>query len=225
MTTTATQQLAYILDRSGSMQGMEEAAITAFNSFLHTQQQLPGHAALTLVLFDDQYEVHLAAKPLADVPQLTASTFMPRGRTALRDAIGRSIKDLDSRVLPDSPCPIVAIFTDGQENSSHLYSVAHLNDLIAERRQRGWQFLFLAANQDAFATGQSYGIASDSISNVEYSFSGLKSSGQGINRKAAAMRLHSFGEALSVAEQADLTAPLSEIVADEASKSDPSVNT
>ena len=75
-------EIAYILDRSGSMQNMREAAVAAFNNFVKTQLDVPGDARLTLVQFDDSYEVHVAAKPVQDVPELTAATYQPRGSTS-----------------------------------------------------------------------------------------------------------------------------------------------
>ena len=76
-------EIAYILDRSGSMQPMQEPAVAAFNDFIKAQLDVPGDARLTLVQFDDAYEVPVAAKPIQDVPQLTAATYTPRGSTAL----------------------------------------------------------------------------------------------------------------------------------------------
>ena len=97
-------EIAYILDRSGSMQPMQEPAITAFNEFLKLQLDVPGDARLTLIQFDDAYEVAVAARPVQNVDQLTAATYVPRGSTALLDAIGRTIKDIDARLqaLPEA---------------------------------------------------------------------------------------------------------------------------
>ena len=81
-------EIAYILDRSGSMQPMQEPAVTAFNDFVKAQLDVPGDARLTLIQFDDDYEVPIAALRLQDVPQLTAATYVPRGSTALLDAFG-----------------------------------------------------------------------------------------------------------------------------------------
>ena len=110
-------EIVYILDRSGSMQPMQEAAVSAFNDFLAAQLTVPGQARLTLVQFDDAYEVPVAARDLREVPQLTAATYIPRGSTALLDAIGRAIQETDRRVEamadPDKPAKvIVAVFTD-----------------------------------------------------------------------------------------------------------------
>ena len=129
-------EIAYILDRSGSMQPMQEPAVTAFNDFVKSQLDVPGDARLTFIQFANAYEVPVASMPLQEVPQLTAATYTPGGSTALFDAIGRTIKETDRRItaLPDAEKPgkvILAIFTDGEENSSQEYMGA------SRRRSRG----------------------------------------------------------------------------------------
>jgi hypothetical protein len=132
-------EIAYILDRSGSMQPMQEPAVAAFNDFIKSQLDVPGDAHLTLIQFDDSYEVPVSAKPIQDVPQLTAATNTPRGSTALLDAIGRTIKETDRRISaqPETNKPgkvILAIFTDGAENASQEYSLKHNTDRIPHYR-------------------------------------------------------------------------------------------
>jgi hypothetical protein len=112
---------------------------------------------MSLVLFDDRYEVPIKSQPLAQVPLLTRQSFVPRGSTALLDAIGRTIKKMTESFAarPEAQRPdtiIVAILTDGEENASRTFSLAHIADLIAEKRAQGWEFVFLAANQDAIAS-------------------------------------------------------------------------
>lgn len=192
-------ELAYILDRSGSMQPMQEHAVAAFNDFLKAQQDVPGEARLTLVQFDDRYEVPMAALRLQDVPQLTAATYTPRGSTALLDAIGRTIKDLDIRLqkLPPTQQPakvILAIFTDGEENASTEYSAKHISDLIhLYRESKGWEFLFLGANQDAIASAAKMNMAQGTSGNVQFSASGIQATGKALARKIRASRLKASG--------------------------------
>jgi hypothetical protein len=192
-------EIAYILDRSGSMQPMQEPAVAAYNDFLKTQLDVPGDARLTLVQFDDAYEVPVAALPIQDVPQLTAATYTPRGSTALLDAIGRTIKETDRRLeaLPVSEKPgkvIFAIFTDGEENASQEYTAKHISDLIRlYRDQKGWEFLFLAANQDAIASAAAMKMDTHLSANVQFSVSGVKSTGSAMARKVRAMRMKSSG--------------------------------
>ena len=152
-------EITLILDRSGSMQTIADDAIGGFNAFLAAQRRESDceTARLTLVLFDDQYEVPYKSIPLAEVPALTAATFLPRGSTALRDAIGRTLSKMTRSFAarPPEQKPdkvIIAILTDGLENASKEYTQLHIADLITEKRAQGWEFVFLAANQDAIAT-------------------------------------------------------------------------
>ncbi len=116
-------EIAFILDRSGSMSSVAQAAIAGFNSFLHDQQAAPGQARLTVVLFDDEYLVPIQSLPVDEVIPLDHTTYVPRNSTALLSAIGRTIDELGARLanLPETARPgkvIVAILTDGLENAS-----------------------------------------------------------------------------------------------------------
>ena len=122
----------FILDRSGSMEACRDDTIGGFNAFLREQQAEGG--TLTLILFDHEYSVSYTNKPISDVEPLTINTFVPRGATALLDAIGKAIKNTQSNV------PTVVILTDGQENSSQEYTKAHIKDLIEQKTKDGWTF-------------------------------------------------------------------------------------
>lgn len=216
-------EIAYILDRSGSMQPMQEPAVAAFNDFIKSQLDVPGDARLTLIQFDDAYEVPVSAKPIQDVPQLTAATYTPRGSTALLDAIGRTIKETDRRInaLPDAEKPgkvILAIFTDGMENASQEYTIKHISDLIRlYRDQKGWEFLFLAANQDATASGTSMHMDASLSANVSFSLKGVKSTGTAMARKVRAMRMKSSGSMDAQAMEDDAKS-MNDIVKEEEQK-------
>jgi hypothetical protein len=218
-------EIAYILDRSGSMQPMQEPAVAAFNDFIKSQLDVPGDARLTLIQFDDAYEVHVSAKPIQDVPQLTAATYTPRGSTALLDAIGRTIKETDRRIsaLPEGDKPgkvILAIFTDGEENASQEYTIKHIGDLIRlYRDQKGWEFLFLAANQDAIASGSAMHMDASLSANVSFSMKGIKSTGGAMARKVRAMRMKSGGTMDAQAMEDDAKS-MNDIVKEEEAKPD-----
>jgi hypothetical protein len=192
-------EIAYILDRSGSMQPMQEPAVAAFNDFIKAQLDVPGDARLTLIQFDDAYEVPIAACPVQDVRQLSAATYTPRGMTALLDAIGRTIKETDRRIeaLSDAEKPgkvIFAIFTDGLENASQEYTLKHISDLIRLfRNEKGWEFLFLAANQDAIASAGAMHMDCSLSANVSFDKRGIISTGSAMARKVRAMRMKSSG--------------------------------
>jgi hypothetical protein len=216
-------EIAYILDRSGSMQPMQEPAVAAFNDFIKSQLDVPGDARLTLIQFDDAYEVPVSAQPIQDVPQLTAATYTPRGSTALLDAIGRTIKETDRRIsaLPDMEKPgkvILAIFTDGMENASQEYTIKHISDLIRlYRDQKGWEFLFLAANQDAIASGSAMHMDATLSANVSFSMKGIRSTGGAMARKVRAMRMKSGGNMDAQAMEDDAKS-MNDIVKEEEQK-------
>lgn len=216
-------EIAYVLDQSGSMGPMQEPAIAAFNDFIKSQLDVPGDARLTLVLFDDQYEVPVASRPIEQVEPLTAATYQPRGSTALLDAIGRTVTELDARIQaqPEARRPgkvIVAIFTDGQENASRQFTAAHISDLIRlYRDERGWEFLFLAANQDAIASAARMNIAAHMGGDVQFSEKGIKSSSAAMARKVRASRMKSTGT-MDQRAVLDEGMSLREIIAEEEAK-------
>ena len=216
-------EIAYILDRSGSMQPMQEPAVAAFNDFVKSQLDVPGDARLTLIQFDDAYEVPVASMPIQEVPQLTAATYTPRGSTALFDAIGRTIKETDRRIsaLPATDKPgkvILAIFTDGEENASQEYSSKHISDLIRlYRDEKSWEFLFLAANQDAIASAKSMHMDAHLSANVSFSMKGMKSTAGAMSRKVRAMRMKSSG-LMDAQAMADDAKSMNDIVKEEEQK-------
>jgi len=216
-------EIAYILDRSGSMQPMQEPAVAAFNDFIKSQLDVPGDARLTLIQFDDAYEVPVSGKPIQDVPQLTAATYTPRGSTALLDAIGRTIKETDRRInaLHEGDKPgkvILAIFTDGEENASQEYTIKHIGDLIRlYRDQKGWEFLFLAANQDAIASGTAMRMDASLSANVSFSMKGIRTTGGAMARKVRAMRMKSGGNMDAQAMEDDAKS-MNDIVKEEEQK-------
>jgi hypothetical protein len=164
-------EIAFVLDRSGSMESIRSDAMGGFNAFLSSQRMHPGAARLSVILFDHEYQLLHEAVDLARVPILDEHTYIPRGTTALLDAIGRTVDDLGVRLarMPELERPgkvIVAILTDGLENASSDYSPSKVAEMIEHQKSRyGWEFIFLAANQDAIATAQALSIdAQDAIS-------------------------------------------------------------
>lgn len=210
-------EIAYILDRSGSMAPMVEPAITGFNQFLRDQREAPGDARLSLVLFDNEYLLPCDRLPLAEVVELDTTTYVPRGSTALLDAIGRTVTELGQKLaaLPEADRPgevIVAIFTDGYENASRAFDLHRINELITHQREKyNWRFLFLAADQDAIASAAQMGIEARDTSAVRFSRHGVQSSSASFSRKMTAYRHHAAtGEKL-----ADFDAPMEHIVKEE----------
>ncbi|HVW04835.1 MAG TPA: vWA domain-containing protein [Vicinamibacterales bacterium] len=182
-----------VLDRSGSMEAIRSDVVGAFNAFVHDQQQRPGECRLTLVQFDDEYEVVCRARLIADVPDLNHDSFVPRGSTALLDAIGRTIRELDKR-LADAGAPdgaarvLVAILTDGLENASTDFKRDDVFRMIKERTDQGWAFLFLAANQDAIMEGGQIGIGAAQSLNFMATAAGVHKGTQALSDALAAFR-------------------------------------
>ncbi len=215
--------IAYILDRSGSMQSMTEAAISGFNEFLREQKAEGDDASLTLVLFDDQYEVPYENLPIGEVPELNAAVYTARGSTALLDAVGKTIdtlqKDIKDRPIGMAPANvIVAIFTDGYENSSLEFDWKQVSKKIRDcRENHGWEFLFLAAHQDAIATASQLSIDRGNSARVYLSREGVRSTSKSYSRKISAFRQHFKGASL---RPADLDKPMEEIVQEEGGTED-----
>ena len=215
-----TTEIAFILDRSGSMQGHTEAAIAGFNEFLRDQQQVEGQARLTLVLFDDRVEIPIDNIPVSEVVALDTETYTTRGSTALLDAIGQTIdtfkvriRDLAEQDRPDQV--IFAIFTDGEENASHRFTWKDIAGKIRRRQEKqGWEFLFLGANQDAIATAAQMNIHAHNAATASYSAEGVRGSNKAFSRKVQAMR-ESLSAESSAAPNQDLQRPMEEILREE----------
>ncbi len=160
-------ELVFILDRSGSMSGLESDTIGGFNALLEKQRKEPGECIVTTVLFDDKYELLHDRLPLKGVSPITDSEYFVRGSTALLDAIGRTI-DKTVNVQKHTAEPeqaskvLFVIITDGMENSSREYRFDHVKKMVEhEQNQYGWEFLFLGANIDAIETASHFGIRHD----------------------------------------------------------------
>jgi hypothetical protein len=151
-------EIVVVLDRSGSMGSIAPSTVEGFNKFLMEQQNSEGEAFITLVQFDDRYEVNYSSIPVKNAqPLILGESFVPRGSTALLDAIGKTIEELKT-----DRDVVFVIITDGEENSSKTYKRKAINTMIENlQKEEDWKFLFLAANQDAIKSGSSLGIKAD----------------------------------------------------------------
>jgi hypothetical protein len=149
--------ISVILDRSGSMQSVQEPTIKGFNDFVREQRQLKdgGRALMSLTQFDDRYEVNFTGEPIENVPDLDTNSYVPRGMTALHDAIGRTIRELESwtREHDWKERVLVLIVTDGLENASKEFTFETTAALIKQKEQDGWNFAYMGANQDSYEKG------------------------------------------------------------------------
>lgn len=165
MTDPDLRHIAIILDRSGSMERVKEDTEGGLRAFLADQREVGARTTVSLYQFDDRYEVVYENRPLAEAPDFR---LQPRGMTALLDAVGRTVTRLgeDLAALPDARRPgevVVVILTDGMENSSTDYSRDRVREMITHQKNKyGWVFVFLGADQDAFAAAGGMGIGSDS---------------------------------------------------------------
>jgi ADP-ribosylglycohydrolase/uncharacterized protein YegL len=186
----------FLIDRSGSMNGLARAVVDGFNGFLADQKAAPGRARLTLVQFDghDPYEVLIDGKRLEQVAPLRHGQYQPRGSTPLYDATGslidvaeRRIEDRRRRGKPAED-QLVVVFTDGMENASRRWDRAEIFARIDEKKAEGWTFVYLGANQDSYGVGRDLGVAQGSVSNWSPSPSGYLAASASVSRAAVAYR-------------------------------------
>lgn len=164
-------ELVFILDRSGSMAGLESDTIGGFNALIEKQKKEDGDCFVSTVLFDDRCEVLHDRVPLEKVKPLTDRDYTVRGCTALIDALGGAIHHIGNihKYARPEDVPAHTLFvitTDGMENASHRYTADEVRKMVErEKEQYGWEFLFIGANIDAVETAGNYGIAADRAAN------------------------------------------------------------
>ncbi len=159
-------ELVFIIDRSGSMAGLESDTIGGINAVLNKNRTAPGTANVTTILFDHEIVYLHDHKSLAKVKNLTSRDYQVRGCTALLDAVGSGIKHVE-KVQGYLPKPfraanvVVTIVTDGYENASKRWTYDQIKRTIEEHKEQGWEFLFLGANIDVAAEAGKMGITAD----------------------------------------------------------------
>ncbi len=166
-----------LLDRSGSMGPIADDTIGGFNTFLADQRKLAGEARITLVQFDgrDPQEIIADAVPVAEITDLDPATYQPRGNTPLLDSLGTVIERLDRRVGADpDEFQLVAVITDGHENASHRFSRDDIADMVKDRSDAGWAFVFLGANIDSFTEARSMGMHGAQAADWDHTGAGVR---------------------------------------------------
>ena len=187
-------EVVFILDRSGSMSGLEADTIGGFNSMIEKQKREDGEAYISAVLFDDQTEVLYDRVPVDRVEPMNDRQYYVRGCTALLDALGGAIHHIANvhkyarpEDIPEKTLFIIT--TDGMENSSRRYTYGRVKDMVEhEKKKYGWDFLFLGANIDAIDVAGRFGIGADRALNYECDSIGTALNYQVLSETISAVR-------------------------------------
>jgi uncharacterized protein YegL len=187
-------ELVFILDRSGSMNGLEKDTIGGFNSLIEKQKKEDGEALVSTVLFDDESKVLYDRVPIQDVPRMTENEYFVGGCTALLDAVGGAIHHIGNvhKYIREEDCPEKTLFvitTDGLENASSRYDFSKVKQMVEQRQEKDhWQFLFLGANIDAIETAGRFGIRKEHAVNYENDEIGTKTNYCALNEAVSNFR-------------------------------------
>ena len=187
-------EVVFILDRSGSMRGLEADTIGGFNSMLQKQKREEGEALISTVLFDDRTEVIYDRVPVERVKEMTDKQYFVRGCTALLDALGGAIHHIANvhKYAREEDRPEKTLFiitTDGMENASRHYSCDKVKQMVEKEKEKyGWEFLFLGANMDAVSVAGRFGIGADRAIDYECDQAGTFLNYEMISGAVSAMR-------------------------------------
>lgn len=213
-------EIVFILDRSGSMSGMEADTIGGFNSLIERQKETPGEALVTTVLFSTDFTTLHDRVPLEEVKPMTRQDYCPCGCTALLDAVGDAIGRISMvhRYAREEDVPehtMVVITTDGMENASRRHTLEDVKAMIRrQQEEHGWEFLFLGANIDAVGTAAGMGIRADRAATYRCDSAGTRENFHAIDMAMCCMRA-------STPIPADWSARVEELLAEEAKKHRP----
>lgn len=192
-------EIVVVLDRSGSMSSVKSDVIGGFNSFIKSQQEEEGAAIVTAVQFDTKYETLYSGRDVQEVEELTDKIYEPRGMTALLDAVGRTIVDVDIRLgemhKDDRPSKVImVIMTDGHENSSREYTRDKVQAMIKEHREKhSWEFVYLGADDQAFAEAQGMGIPVGNVAKYSQGSRGTEAAYVVLREAVSAYRVNPHG--------------------------------
>ena len=187
-------EIIFILDRSGSMCGLEADTIGGYNSLIRKQQSEDGEAYISTVLFDDRTEVLHDRVSIDKIKPMTDKEYYVRGCTALLDAVGGAIHHIGNvhKYARDEDRPEKTLFiitTDGMENSSRRYSFAQVKRMVQRQKEKyGWEFLFLGANMDAIDVAGRFGIDSDRAVNYECDARGTQINYKALSKAVSRVR-------------------------------------
>ena len=200
-------EIVFILDRSGSMSGLEADTIGGFNSMIAKQKKEEGEAYVSTVLFDDQCEVLHDRVPMEQVPLMTEEEYYVRGCTALLDAVGGAIHHIANvhKYARDEDRPEKTLFvitTDGMENASKHYTYEKVQAMIKKEQEKyGWEFIFIGANIDAVQEAKRFGIRKERAVNYVHDEIGTKAVYRSVSKAVCAMRMADVSGARSAIDE------------------------
>ncbi len=187
-------EMVFIVDKSGSMAGMEQDTIGGFNAMIEKQKKLDGDVAVSCVLFSNDSEVIYDREDIKKIEPMTENSYLVGGCTALLDAIGGAIHHIGNvhKYAREEDRPehtLFVITTDGMENASHRYSSDKVKKMIKRQEEKyGWEFLFVAANIDAVKTAESIGIRRERAANYNYTNEGTRDLYDAVDYAATTLR-------------------------------------
>ena len=189
-------ELVFILDRSGSMSGLESDTIGGFNSMIAKQKKEKGEAYVSTVLFDNESKVIHDRVKLSEIRPMTEDDYFVGGCTALLDAIGGAVKHIGNihkyarpEDVPERTMFIIT--TDGLENASHKYSYSEIKKLVERQKKKyGWEFIFLGANIDAVEAAERVGISRERAANYRADSKGTALGFEGISAAISSLRMN-----------------------------------
>lgn len=169
--------IVFVLDETGSMDFAKDGTISGFNEYVNSMKKYGNKVRMTLTKFNSsKTDIVCSSTPIKDVSELNASNYQPTDCTPLYDAIGNSIVNTDSFLVKkaDAPAVLFVIMTDGLENASRVYDRMKVFDMIKERKEKGWTFVFLGANQDSYTTSGAISVDSGNAMDFASTNSGVR---------------------------------------------------
>ena len=186
-------EVVFILDRSGSMAGLESDTIGGFNSFVEKQRQEEGECLVSTVLFNQLSRVIHDRVPIDEIRNMNREDYFASGTTALIDAMGDAIHHIKNvhKYIREEDVPantVFVIITDGLENASHRYTSDQVKKMVSQQKEKGWEFLFLGANIDAVETAKKYGIEEDRSVDFLNDTQGIEANFKAVSKSVSSVR-------------------------------------